>query len=237
MSTLTCSRWAGCPSACFCVHLLAERCPQRQHLNDPFHLVKLGADAHDDIRRKLWNRRASLGSARSRASSRAPGSRRGRTGNVTGRQETQARARPGAQPTAVPQLPARPATAPDLPGRLRRGDRASRHVAEVGAPLPARAVRQLARTITKQRTGIEAAIRHELSNARVEQVNTVCGWSSAARSGSTPTTPRSRSRCSRSAESARHSPAGDTSGGPAGDLLTSRSSRPHARESAPFRGG
>lgn len=31
---------------------------------------------------------------------------------------------------------------------------------------------KLARTITEQRSGIEAAIRHELSNARVEQVNT-----------------------------------------------------------------
>jgi transposase len=31
---------------------------------------------------------------------------------------------------------------------------------------------KLARTITEQRSGIEAAIRHRLSNARVEQVNT-----------------------------------------------------------------
>jgi transposase len=31
---------------------------------------------------------------------------------------------------------------------------------------------KLAKTITKQRPGIEAAIRHGLSNARIEQVNT-----------------------------------------------------------------
>ena len=31
---------------------------------------------------------------------------------------------------------------------------------------------KLARTITEQRPGIEAAIRHGLSNARVEQINT-----------------------------------------------------------------
>ena len=31
---------------------------------------------------------------------------------------------------------------------------------------------KLARTITEQRAGIEAAIRHGLSNARVEQLNT-----------------------------------------------------------------
>jgi transposase len=46
-------------------------------------------------------------------------------------------------------------------------------VAEVGAPLPAGAVRQARpRTITEQRAGITAAIRHGLSNARVEAINT-----------------------------------------------------------------
>lgn len=58
--------------------------------------------------------------------------------------------------------------------RLRPGadDPPARAVAVLGAVLPFAAVRQTRRTITAQKAGIVAAVRHGVSNARVEAINT-----------------------------------------------------------------
>ena len=77
------------------------------------------------------------------------------------------------QRAALPRLPAQGATAPDLPAPRRAGHRScsTRWLAWARrCRLPPFV--KLARTITAQRAGIVAAIRHGLSNARVEAINT-----------------------------------------------------------------
>jgi Transposase len=71
----------------------------------------------------------------------------------------------------------------------------------------------LARTITEQRPGIEAAIQNGLSDARVEQVNIRLRLITRRASGFHSAHAASRSRCSPSAGSAHHYPAGDTTHG------------------------
>ena len=53
--------------------------PERNVCYDPFHLIKLSTDALDEIRREVWNDARQSGQASSPRSSRAPGSRCGRT--------------------------------------------------------------------------------------------------------------------------------------------------------------
>jgi len=99
-------------------------------------------------------------------------------------------------------LPPLPAAARDLPSAVRTGDRAARRVADLGPPCRlAPFVKLPAPSPTSVRES-RPAIRHGLSNARVEQVNTQIRLITRRAFGFHSLTPQSRSRCSHSADSA-----------------------------------
>ena len=66
---------------------------------------------------------------------------------------------------------------------------------------------KLARSIREHRAGIDAALIHGLSNARVESINTKLRLGPGSRSGSAHPKHSSPSPCSISAACARRSPA------------------------------
>jgi transposase len=152
---------------------IAERCPNATICYDPFHLVKLATDALDDIRREVWNEARRAGqkqlAAELKGARFAPWKN---PGNLTEPQKLKL--------ARIQKLNHRLYRAYLLAQQLRQIYRTGfdQAVALLDAWLKwARRCRlepfvKLARTITQQRDGIQAAIRHGLSNARVEQVNT-----------------------------------------------------------------
>jgi transposase len=152
---------------------IAERCPHAVRCVDPFHVVQLATDALDEIRREVWNdaRRAGQ-TATARELKGARFALWKNPENLTRRQQ--------AKLSAVQQTNQRLYRAYLLKEQLRQIYRVPAEHA--GALLDAwlawaRRSRlepfvKLARTIREQRPGIEAAIEHDLSNARVEAVNT-----------------------------------------------------------------
>jgi transposase len=163
----------SCDMASWITGPIAERCPNATVCYDPFHLIKLATDALDDVRREVWNE-ARRGGQKQLAAE-LKGARFvlwKNPGNLTERQQLKL--------ARVQQLNQRLYRAYLLAQQLRQIYRvpADQAVALLNAWLKwARRCRlepfvKLARTITEQRPGIEAAIRHGLSNARVEQVNT-----------------------------------------------------------------
>jgi transposase len=140
---------------------------------DPFHLIKLSTDALDEIRREVWNEARRQGQAQ--LANELKGARFAlwkNPSNLTERQQLKL--------ARVQQLNQRLYRAYLLSQQLREIYRVG--LADAIALLDAwlawaRRSRlapfvKLAKTITEQRSGIEAAIRNGLSNARVEQVNT-----------------------------------------------------------------
>ena len=152
---------------------IAERCPHAVRCVDPFHVVQLATDALDQIRREVWNEARKAGqTAVARELKGARFALWKNPENLTRRQR--------AKLSSVQQTNQRLYRAYLLKEQLREIYRVpSEHA---GALLDAwlawaRRCRlepfvKLARTITEQRAGIEAAIEHGLSNARVEAVNT-----------------------------------------------------------------
>jgi transposase len=152
---------------------IAERCPQAELCLDPFHVVMLATDALDEIRREVWNEARRGG--QSALARDLKGARFALWKNPERLTERQA-----AKLSDIQRTNARLYRAYLLKEQLRQ---IYRLPAEQAIELLERWVKwarrcrlkpfvRLARTITDQRAGIEAAIRHELSNARVEQVNT-----------------------------------------------------------------
>jgi transposase len=163
----------SCDMAEWITRPLSERCPNVAVCYDPFHLVKLATDALDDIRREVWNEARKAGQKQLAAE--LKGARFAlwkNPGNLTERQKLKL--------ARVQALNQRLYRAYLLAQQLRQSYRVGFDdaIALLDAWLKwARRCRlepfvKLARTITEQRSGIEAAIRHRLSNARVEQVNT-----------------------------------------------------------------
>jgi transposase len=163
----------SCDMASWITGPIVERCPNATVCYDPFHLVKLATDALDDIRREVWNDARKVGQKQLAAE--LKGARFAlwkNPDNLTERQQLKL--------ARVQQLNQRLYRAYLLCQQLRQIYRVTvdQAVALLDAWLTwARRCRlqpfvKLARTITEQRDGIEAAIRHGLSNARVEQVNT-----------------------------------------------------------------
>ena len=163
----------SCDMATWITGPVGERCPNASVCYDPFHLIKLSTDALDEIRRAVWNDARRQG--QSQLARELKGARFAlwkNPGNLTERQQLKL------------------ARVQALNQRLYRAYLLSQQLREIyRVPLKhaitlldawlrwARRCRlgpfvKLARTITEQRSGIEAAIRHRLSNARVEQVNT-----------------------------------------------------------------
>jgi transposase len=152
---------------------VAERCPQAHVCLDPFHIVKVATDALDEIRREAWNQARRAGE-RQRAKQ-LKGARFAmwkNPENLTTRQKIKL--------ATIQQTNKRLYRAYLLAQQLREIYRVPYEQAIVllDAWLAwARRCRlapfvRAANTITQQRAGIQAAIRHGLSNARVEQINT-----------------------------------------------------------------
>jgi transposase len=152
---------------------IAERCPDAVRCVDPFHVVALATDALDEIRREVWNEARKAGqTAVARGLKGARFALWKNPENLTRRQRCKL--------SAVQQTNQRLYRAYLLKEQLREIYRVPTEHA--GALLDAwlawaRRCRlepfvKLAKTISEQRPGIEAAIEHGLSNARVEAVNT-----------------------------------------------------------------
>jgi transposase len=152
---------------------IAERCPDAELCLDPFHVVMLATDALDEIRREVWNE-----ARRARDVVGAKDLKGARFAlwknpeNLTDRQKIKL--------AEIQKINARLYRAYLLKEQLRQIYRlpAEQAIALLDSWIKwARRCRlkpfvKLARTITDQRAGIEAAIRHGLSNARVEAINT-----------------------------------------------------------------
>ena len=204
----------SCDMASWITGPIGERCPNASVCYDPFHLVKLATDALDEIRREVWNDARRPG--QTQLAKELKGARFAlwkNPGNLTEPQQLKL--------ARVQQLNQRLYRAYLLAQQLRQIYRVGldHAIALLDAWLAwARRSRlapfvKLARTITEQRPGIEAAVRHGLSNARVEQVNTQLRLITRRAFGFHSHTPRSHSRCSPSAASAHHYPAADTTHG------------------------
>jgi transposase len=163
----------SCDMASWISGPVAERCPQAELCLDPFHIVQLATDALDEIRREVWNEARRAG--QTAVAQDLKGARFAlwkNPDNLTARQQaklsdiqrTNRRLYRAyllkEQLRQIYRLPAEEAVA--LLDRWLAWARRSR----------LEPFRKLARTITDQRTGILAAIKHRLSNARVEAINT-----------------------------------------------------------------
>ena len=163
----------SCDMAEWIARPVRERCPNAVVCLDPFHVTKLATDALDEIRRQVWNEARKAG--QTAVAKELKGARFALWKNpehLTRRQR--------AKLSQIKQTNEPLYRAYLLKEQLRAIYRVPTEHA--GALLDAwlawaRRSRlepfvRLARTITDQRAGIEAAIHNGLSNARVEQVNT-----------------------------------------------------------------
>jgi transposase len=152
---------------------VGDRCPNAVRCVDPFHVIKLATDALDEIRREVWNQARREG--HKQAATDLKGARFALWKNPSRLTERQQIKLAHIQQTNKPLY-----RAYLLSQQLREIYRVTyeQAVELLDAWLAwARRCRlapfvKLAKTITNQRAGIEAAIQHGLSNARIEQINT-----------------------------------------------------------------
>jgi transposase len=163
----------SCDMASWITGPVAERCPNAATCLDPWHVVKLATDALDEVRREVWNEARRTG--QHQQARQLKGARFAlwkNPQNFTERQKLKL--------AAIQQTNQRLYRAYLLAQQPREIYRVGYEHAIVllDAWLAwARRCRlaafvRVAKTITDQRTGVEAAICHGLSNARVEQINT-----------------------------------------------------------------
>jgi transposase len=152
---------------------IAERAPHAIRCVDPFHVVMLATEALDEVRREVWNearRQGNVELARELKGARFAVWKNPE--NLTDRQ--------AAKLATIQHTNVRLYRAYLLKEQLRQIYRLAAAAAERlldrwlawarRCRLPSFV--KLAKTITEQRDGILAAIRHGLSNARIEQINT-----------------------------------------------------------------
>jgi transposase len=151
---------------------IAERCPNAVRCVDPYHVVALATDALDVVRREVWNQARREGQTQlARDLKGARFALWKNPANLTNRQQLKL--------ARIQQLNHRLYRAYLLAQQLREIYRVPFDHAVVLLEAWLKWARRsrlpsfvkVANTITAQRPGIEAAIRHGLSNARVEQVN------------------------------------------------------------------
>ncbi len=163
----------SCDMADWITGPIGERCPNAEVCYDPFHLVKLATDALDEVRREVWNDARRAG--QTVLAKELKGARFALWKNADRLTERQKLKLAQIQQTNKPLF-----RAYLLCQQLRMIYRVGcEHALALLDAWLAWARRRrlhpfvkLAKTITKQRAGIEAAIHHGLSNAPVEQVNT-----------------------------------------------------------------
>jgi transposase len=163
----------SCDMAGWIAGPIAERCPNAIRCVDPFHVIKLATDALDLVRREVWNQARRAG--QTELARDLKGARFALWKNperLTSRQQAklsdiEQTNRPlfrayllKEQLRQIYRLPAKAAVAL-LDGWIKWARRCR-----------LKPFIKLARTITEQRPGITAAIEHNLSNARVEAINT-----------------------------------------------------------------
>lgn len=159
--------------AAWVVGPVAERCPQAELCLDPFHVVMLATDALDEIRREVWNQARQAG--QTALAKDLKGARFALWKNPENLTDRQA-----AKLSDIQRTNARLYRAYLLKEQLRLIYRLpAKHAIELLEQWLKWARRcrlgpfvRLAKTISQQRAGITAAIRHGLSNARVEAINT-----------------------------------------------------------------
>jgi transposase len=152
---------------------IRERCPQAELCLDPFHVVMLATDALDEIRREVWNQARRAG--QTALAKDLKGARFALWKNPENLTDRQA-----AKLSDIQRTNARLYRAYLLKEQLRMIYRLpAEHAIELLEQWLKWARRcrigpfiKLAKTISQQRAGITAAIRHGLSNARVEAINT-----------------------------------------------------------------
>jgi transposase len=163
----------SCDDAEWITRPISERCPNAIVCLDPFHIVKAATDALDEIRREVWNEARRAGQRQlARELKGARFALWKNPGNLTERQRLKL--------ARVQKLNQRLYRAYLLAQQLREIYRVPAHdaLALLEAWLKwARRSRlepfqRLARRITEQRHRVEAALTNDLSNARVEQINT-----------------------------------------------------------------
>jgi transposase len=163
----------SCDMASWIAGPVADRLPDAVRCVDPFHVIQLATDALDEIRREVWNEARKAGEVA--AARDLKGARYALWKNPENLTDRQA-----AKLSSIQKTNARLYRAYLLKEQLRQ---IYRLPADAATPLLdewiawARRCRlasfvKLARTVTKQRAGIVAAIEHGLSNARVEAINT-----------------------------------------------------------------
>jgi transposase len=163
----------SCDMASWISGPVAERCPDAIRCVDPFHVIQLATDALDDVRREVWNearRQGNMDLARDLKGARFAVWKNPE--NLTERQQ--------AKLATIQRTNAKLYRAYLLKEQLRQIYRVSAEQAKKlldGWLAWARRCRlpsfvKLARTITAQQDGILAAVKHGLSNARIEQINT-----------------------------------------------------------------
>ena len=163
----------SCDNASWITGPVSERCPNAEICLDPFHIVKAATDALDEIRRAVWNEARRSGNKQ--LAKDLKGARFAlwkNPANLTGRQQHKL--------AFIQKLNAPIYRAYLLKEQLRQIYQLP--VADAIKLLDswlkwARRCRlepfvNLAKTITEQRARVEAALTNNLSNARVEQVNT-----------------------------------------------------------------
>lgn len=163
----------SCDDAEWITRPIAERCPNATICLDPFHIVKPATDALDEIRREVWNEARRTGNkqlAKDLKGARFALWKNAR--NPTDRQQLKL--------ATIQQTNKRLYRAYLLSQQLREIYRANAQDAlallEAWLQWARRSrlepFRKLARRITEQRDRVKAAFTNNLSNARVEQVNT-----------------------------------------------------------------
>jgi transposase len=167
-------RLVSCDDAEWITRPVADRCPDAVICLDPWHIVKAATDALDEVRREVWNEARRCGNKR--LAKDLKGARFAlwkKPENLTDRQQ--------AKLAFIQTLNAPIYRAYLLKEQLRQiyhADTIEEALALLDSWLKwARRCRlqpfvKLARRITEQRSRVEAALHHSLSNARVEQANT-----------------------------------------------------------------
>ena len=163
----------SCDMASWIAGPIAERLPNAVRCVDPFHVIQLATDALDDVRREVWNEARRAG--QDQLARRLKGARYAlwkNPENLTGRQRSKL--------AMIQQTNRRLYRAYLLKEQLRQIYRLEPGPAIAllddwiawarRCRLPSFA--KLAKTICAQHAGIIAAIKHGLSNARVEAINT-----------------------------------------------------------------
>jgi len=163
----------SCDMAGWIEAVLEKRCPKARRCVDPFHVVQLATEALDKVRREVWNEARRQG--RGDVAAELKGARYAlwkNPENLTTRQQSKL--------ADIERLNRPLYRAYLLKEQLRQiyrlGPRAAVRLLDEWLDWARRSrlrpFVKLARTITEQREGIVAAIRHGLSNARVEAINT-----------------------------------------------------------------